>query len=72
MIRRLSFEPTSCYHDFAYYSIFYGEPFQFENFLYYFDGWDLRVVGYDPDGYFLEWDTFLDHDGNKRLLELMR
>ena len=33
----------------------------------------VRVfVGYDPDGYFLEWDTFLDRDGNERLLELMR
>ena len=33
----------------------------------------VRVfVGYDPDGYFLEWDTFLDRDGNERLIELMR
>lgn len=30
------------------------------------------LVGYDPDGYFLEWDTFLERDGNERLLELMR
>jgi catechol 2,3-dioxygenase-like lactoylglutathione lyase family enzyme len=28
-------------------------------------------VGYDPAGYFLEWDTFLDVDGNGRLLELL-
>ncbi len=27
-------------------------------------------VGYDPEGYFLEWDTFLDVEGNERLLEL--
>jgi predicted enzyme related to lactoylglutathione lyase len=33
----------------------------------------VRVfVGYDPDGYFLEWDTFLDREGNERLLEQMR
>jgi len=29
-------------------------------------------VGYDPEGYFLEWDTFLDVEGNERLLELLR
>ncbi|NNF14690.1 MAG: hypothetical protein HKN72_15795 [Gemmatimonadetes bacterium] len=29
-------------------------------------------VAYDPEGYFLEWDTFLDVEGNERLLELMR
>ena len=28
-------------------------------------------VGYDPEGYFLEWDTFLDKEENERLLELM-
>ncbi len=28
-------------------------------------------VGYDPEGYFLEWDTFLDVEGNERLLELL-
>ena len=28
-------------------------------------------VGYDPEGYFLEWDTFLDEPGNERLLELL-
>jgi len=33
----------------------------------------VRVfVGYDPAGYFLEWDTFLDREGNGRLLELLR
>lgn len=33
----------------------------------------VRVfVGYDPDGYFMEWDTFLDVEGNERLLELLR
>jgi len=32
----------------------------------------VRVfVGYDPDGYFLEWDTFLDLEGNERLLDLL-
>ena len=25
-------------------------------------------VGYDPEGYFLEWDTFLDVEGNELLL----
>ncbi|HKJ01135.1 MAG TPA: VOC family protein, partial [Longimicrobiales bacterium] len=25
-------------------------------------------VGYDPEGYFLEWDTFLDVEGNEALL----
>jgi hypothetical protein len=28
-------------------------------------------VGYDPDRYFLEWDTFLDREGNERLLDLL-
>jgi predicted enzyme related to lactoylglutathione lyase len=32
----------------------------------------VRVfVGFDPDGYFLEWDTFLDREGNERLLDLL-
>jgi len=28
-------------------------------------------VGFDPEGYYLEWDTFLDVEGNERLLELL-
>jgi len=28
-------------------------------------------VGYDPEGYFLEFDTFLPHEDNRRLLELL-
>ena len=28
-------------------------------------------VAFDPEGYFLEWDTFLDGEGNQRLLELL-
>ena len=28
-------------------------------------------VGYDPDGYFLEWDEFLDVDANLELLRAM-
>jgi catechol 2,3-dioxygenase-like lactoylglutathione lyase family enzyme len=28
-------------------------------------------VGYDAEGYFLEWDTFLDVDGNETLLPLL-
>lgn len=28
-------------------------------------------VGYDPEGYFLEWDTFVDLPENARLLELL-
>ena len=48
------------------------------------DGFELRTpeitdesgrvrvfVGFDPDGYFLEWDTFLDREGNERLLDLL-
>ncbi len=31
----------------------------------------LTFVGYDPEGYFLEWDTFLDLPANARLLETM-
>lgn len=32
----------------------------------------VRVfVGYDPAGYFLEWDTFLDLEGNERLMDLL-
>jgi len=49
------------------------------------DGFELRTeeigdesgrvrvfVGYDPEGYFLEWDTFLDVEGNEELLRLLR
>ena len=28
-------------------------------------------VGYDPEGYFLEWDTFLDVESNRELLPLL-
>lgn len=32
----------------------------------------VRVfVGYDPEGYYLEFDTFLEKEGNKRLLALL-
>ena len=29
-------------------------------------------VGYDPENYFLEWDTFLDVEGNEELLRRLR
>ena len=29
-------------------------------------------VGYDPGGYFLEWDTFLDRPGNEEFMALLR
>jgi len=29
-------------------------------------------VGYDPGGYYLEWDTFLDRAGNEELVALLR
>ena len=29
-------------------------------------------VGYDPEGYFLEWDTFLDVAGNEELVAQLR
>lgn len=29
-------------------------------------------VGYDPEGYFLEWDTFLDVEGNEALMAYLR
>ena len=29
------------------------------------------LVGYDPEGYFLEWDTFVQAEGNERLLQLL-
>ena len=29
-------------------------------------------VGYDPEGYFLEWDTFLPVESNKRLLKRLK
>jgi catechol 2,3-dioxygenase-like lactoylglutathione lyase family enzyme len=31
----------------------------------------ITFVGYDPEGYFLEWDTFLDVPVNRRLLETL-
>lgn len=36
------------------------------------DGRVRTFVGYDPEGYYLEWDTFLDVEGNGRLLALLR
>ena len=36
------------------------------------DGERVRVfVAYDLEGYFLEWDTFLDVEGNEALLEAL-
>ena len=29
-------------------------------------------VGYDPGGYFLEWDDFLNGPGNEELVALLR
>jgi hypothetical protein len=29
-------------------------------------------VGYDPEGYYLEFDTFLEHEDNQELLESLR
>ena len=29
-------------------------------------------VAYDNEGYFLEWDTFLDVEGNEALVEQLR
>ncbi|MGB0542422.1 MAG: VOC family protein [Longimicrobiales bacterium] len=29
-------------------------------------------VGYDPTGYFLEWDNFLDRAGNERIIDIIR
>lgn len=29
-------------------------------------------VGYDPEGYYLEFDTFLVHEDNARLLQALR
>ena len=29
-------------------------------------------VGYDPEGYFLEFDTFLEGEGNEELMRLLR
>ena len=31
----------------------------------------LAFVGYDPEGYFLEFDTFLEHEANTELLEML-
>lgn len=54
MLRKLPFRATSCRHDFQYYSVYYGEPFLFEEYLYYFDGRDLYVTGYDTKGNAIE------------------
>lgn len=32
----------------------------------------LAFVGYDPEGYYLEFDTFLEHPDNVQLLEMLR
>ena len=32
----------------------------------------LAFVGYDPEGYFLEFDTFREHEANTELLETLR
>lgn len=34
-------------HDHAFYSIFHGEPFLTNDILWFFDGQNLRIVGYD-------------------------
>ncbi len=57
MIAQLPFQATSCYHDFRYYAVFYGEPFLFDEFIYYFDGRDLRVTGYDLQGHAIHTDA---------------
>jgi catechol 2,3-dioxygenase-like lactoylglutathione lyase family enzyme len=36
------------------------------------DGRVRTFVGYDPEGYYVEWDTFRDVEGNGRLLALLR
>lgn len=50
MIERLPFEPVSVFHDFELFSIFYGEAFLFEDYIYYFDGKDARIIGYNKSG----------------------
>lgn len=50
MIQNLPFEPVSSFHDYQYYSVFYGEPFIFEDYIYYFDGRDARIIGYTKEG----------------------
>ena len=32
----------------------------------------VGFVAIDPEGYFLEWDTFLDVEGNEELLRQLR
>lgn len=50
MIERLPFEPVSFFHDFDLFSIFYGEAFLFEDYIYYYDGKDARIIGYNKFG----------------------
>lgn len=50
MISSLPFEPGSILHDYQYYSLFYGEPFLFGDYIYYFDGRDARITGYNRNG----------------------
>lgn len=54
-----SIQPGSYLHDFKFHSILYGEPFLFENILWYFDGKNARIVGYDLDLQPVTRDSFL-------------
>jgi predicted enzyme related to lactoylglutathione lyase len=36
------------------------------------EGFVRTFVAYDPEGYFLEWDTFLELDVNQRLLAILQ
>ena len=50
MIQKSLIDPTSSYHDHEFYSVFFGEPFMFGDFIYYFDGKSARIIGYDKHG----------------------
>lgn len=47
MIHDSSFEIRCGLHDYAFHSIFHGEPFLTGDVLWFFDGQNLRVIGYD-------------------------
>ena len=47
MIEDNKFQPTCYLHDYYYYSFFYGEPHTTDGVLWFYDGKDIRIVGYD-------------------------
>lgn len=47
MVIKEFFKAKCSLHDYGYYSFFFGEPFCEDGVLFFFDGSELRIIGYD-------------------------